>query len=114
MESLRVLLELVLRKYARDASAQAVRMRMQRAAPRIVREMERRQVTPEHASARIVIRDALFRLWRAVIPSGDLADLVRDLQDDPVVSVLEPQVSSGTPVSEVVRWVMEEALDRGF
>jgi len=114
MDSLRVILEPILRKYLRDATRARVQRRMTAALPEIARKMAKKQVTPEHAAAGVVIRDALFRLWRSVISSGDLADLVRDLQDDRVVAALAPRVTAETPVADVVAWTMDEALNLAF
>ena len=113
MDSLQTVLEPILRRYLQEASREAVRERMERALPRIVRRMERAQVTPA-AGATLVIRDSLFRLWRSVIPSGLLADLVRDLQDDRVLAVVAPHVTAETPLADAVAWTMEAVLDLAF
>lgn len=96
-----------------DLLREAIRFRMEHRTSRIVAGMEKKGMTLPKAGARAVIRDALFRLWRQVIPSGDLADFVRDAQDDAVLLRVTPQVSDATPLAEVVRLTMEAALE-GF
>jgi hypothetical protein len=90
------------------------RARMEERVPRIVRGMRAKGVTVERAGKTAVVRDALFRLWRQIIPSGDLADLVRDAQDDRVLTLVEPQFDLETPLPEIVRLTMEAALDLAF
>ena len=68
-----VLLEKILRKFVGDASKEGVQRRMEAAIPKIVAGMTAKEVTLEKAAPDLVIRDALFRLWRAAIPSGDSA-----------------------------------------
>jgi hypothetical protein len=114
MESTDTLFDLLLRRYLKDASREAVRRRMTRALPRIVRGMEKKHVTPAEQPASVVVRDALFRLWRAVIPSGTLADLVRDLQDDRIVAAVAPLITPETPLPDVVEWTMQWAVAVAF
>jgi len=98
----------------RSAVRELVRARMEAAMPRIARGMRAKGLTPDRAEATPLVRDALFRLWRAVLPSGDLADFVRDAQDDAVVARVAPQFGPETPLRDVVRLTLEAALEVAF
>jgi hypothetical protein len=91
----------------------AVRFRMESRLSSIITGMQRKGTTLEKVGSRAVIRDALFRLWRQVIPSGDLADFVRDAQDDRVLAIVQPKVIATTTLPEVVEWTLEAVLSIG-
>jgi len=98
----------------RGALKEALRQRWQREIPRIARELRTRHVTLETAPPPVVVRDALFRLWRAVLPSGDLADFLRDAQDDRVLAAVLPGLTPETPTREVVARTATAALEIAF
>lgn len=120
MNLLKTLLRLIGRELDLDAGSGpevlrgAIRRRMEQRLPRIVAGMASKGTTLEQAGKRVVIRDALFRLWRQVIPSGDLADLVRDAQNDRVLALVEPQIEPATPLEEAVRKTLDAALTVGL
>lgn len=105
------LLKLVLEKFVEDYGPVVLRERMEKAVPRIVAGMEDKQMTLAFAEAPVVIRDALFRLWRSVIPSGDIADLVRDAQDSAVIKIVEPEIDPDAETEEVVRATLDALLE---
>jgi hypothetical protein len=98
----------------KEIASDAVRRRMEDAIPNIAAKMEARGLTPPSAMPVPVIRDALFRLWRVVIPSGTLADAIRDAQDDKVVAKVQPKITAASTVAEVVTWTKDEALEIAF
>jgi hypothetical protein len=65
------------------------RTRIENAHDGIVKGMTEKGVTPDTASVKVCIRDALFRCWKAVVHSGTLADLVRDATDKRVLARVE-------------------------
>ncbi len=96
------------------AIREVVRRHWAREIPHIARAMRRRHLTLDEASPTIVVRDALFRLWRSLVPTGDLADFLRDSQDDAVLAALLPQLTQETPVREVLSRTATAALDLAF
>lgn len=53
---------------------------------KVAGKMEAKGITPRTTARAVIVRDALFRLIRTVVPSGDIADLLRDIYDDRVVA----------------------------
>ncbi len=99
---------------ATAAVREGIRRRWEREIPRIAREMRRRHVTLDASAPPVVVRDALFRLWRSVIPSGDVADFVRDAQDDAILATVLPQLTPETPVRVVLEKTATAALELAF
>jgi hypothetical protein len=95
----------------KDAARIAAQKAMEKGIPKIVKSMTAKHMTLGQNNNKVVIRDALFRLWRVIIPSGDLADFVRDTQDDKVIAVVEPKIQASTTLKEVVEWTMSAAID---
>jgi hypothetical protein len=87
------LLTQILTKWAGDAGRSTVEARMSSAVPAIANRMAATGMTMQNTPVEVLIRDALFRLWRAVIPSGDIADLLRDGQED----AIKPKVQNAFP-----------------
>lgn len=109
------ILELV-EQFFKESAPVHVRNRMQRAVAGIVRKMEEKGITLETTAPKVVIRDALFRLWREVIPSGTLADIIRDSQDDRVVEIVTDELAvDGTrDMTSVVNYTLAALLDVTF
>jgi hypothetical protein len=107
-------LELDLATLTKEAARDAVRKCMEPAIPGIAARMQERGWGRPHAMPQPVIRDALFRLWREVIPSGTLADAIRDQQDDQVLQQVLPKVAPRTSLMEVVAMTMTAALRVAF
>jgi hypothetical protein len=97
-----------------DLGEELVASRMERATDDIVKRMVKKDMTLEQAQPKPVIRDALFRLWRSVIPSGDIADFIRDQQDDDVVAEVEPKLGSNKDLKNLVTLTREATLDKTF
>lgn len=108
------LVKLILEQLLDDYAETALKKKMQAAVPKIVAGMESKQMTLAFAEAPIVIRDALFRLWRSVIPSGDIADLVRDHQDSHVIRIAQPEIDPDADTEEVVRATLDALLQVTF
>lgn len=102
----------------RDEVQALVRKRMEPAIPEIARKMQRDGwVVGQGRSEGQVVRDALFRLWRAVFDfdgGGRVADIVRDSHDDTVIDVVAEPITPETPLEDLVRLVMEATLELAF
>jgi hypothetical protein len=97
-----------------DIGQQTVATRMKNAIDDIVKGMRDKGMTLELAQPNPVIRDALFRLWRSVVPSGDIADFIRDQQDDDIVAEVEPKLGGNKDLKNLVTLTMEAALRKTF
>jgi hypothetical protein len=86
----------------RSLAGDAVRKKMEKADSKILAGMASKGMTPEEKPLRDCVRDAIFRLWRSVIPSGDIADAVRDYQDDRVMPEILDVLGSSPTLAEVV------------
>jgi hypothetical protein len=93
-----------------EAARDAVRKRMEPAIPTIAQRMKELGFTAPHAMPKPVVRDALFRLWRVVIPSGTLVAAIRDQHDEAVLAQVMPRVVARTSLMEVVTMTMTAAL----
>jgi hypothetical protein len=73
-------------------------------------------VTPAGASLKVMVRDALFKLWRVVIPSGTVADLVRDAQSGKVLEMVLKDLQPGEDqeLTTIVESTMEAAVSLAF
>src|SRR4051812_17490946 len=89
-----------------ELARDAVRKRMEPAIPRIATRLQELGFAPPHALPRPVIREALFRLWREVVPSGTLADAIRDQQSARVMEEVLIRVVARTTLMEVVTMTM--------
>lgn len=98
----------------KEAARDAVRRRMEPAIPSITARLQERGWGRPHAMPQPLIRDALFHLWREVIPSGTLADAIRDQQDYQVLQHVLPKVAPRTSLMEVVAMTMIAALRVAF
>mgnify|MGYP001561024308 CR=1 FL=1 len=109
------LLQEVLKHYALGGFGEKwVGERMAAGVTGIVTRMQAKGITPAAAPARTVIRDAIFRLLRTAVPSGDICDLIRDRVDDDVVAKLAPTVSAGTDLQALVVDVKNELMEALF
>lgn len=100
------MVQAIVAHFLKDAGPAELRKRMEKAMLKIAAGMEAKDITPQDASGRVVVRDALFRLWRSVIPSGDISDLIRDVQDDKVLAVVGPITQTMTTEA-----VVQKTLD---
>ena len=94
----------------RSLAGDAVRKKMQKAEPKILAGMAKKGVTPQEKPLRECVRDAMFRLWRSVIPSGDIADAVRDYQDDRLMPGILETLGPSPTLHEVVTVTREAVL----
>jgi len=106
----------LVRLFVKDAAPQVVRQKMQKAVPGIVKRMTEQGLTPGSATLKVLVRDALFKLWRVVIPSGTIADVVRDSMDDKVVDLVFADLQAGEDqeLVTIVESTMEASLDVAF
>jgi hypothetical protein len=98
----------------RDLGKEGVDRKMSDGIPDIVAGMKSRDMTPEHHEMRDVVRAAMFRIWRHVIPSGTIADIFRDRQDDKVVPAVFLKITSDTALEEIVRTTKDEIIRLTF
>lgn len=108
------LLKQMAKALGQEAGRDAVTARMAAAVPRIAKKMAKQGWTIGPKTETEVVRDALYRLWREVVPSGILADLIRDAHDDKVVAQLAEPVTETTPLEEIVRQTMAATLELAF
>lgn len=85
-----------------------VRQRMQKAEPKIVAGMVSKGM--ERKPPHDCIRDAMFRLWKAVVSSGDIADALRDHFDDHVVPKVLAKLTEESTLAELVTMTREAVL----
>jgi len=104
----------LLLKYFGDAGKDAVKKKMTSSIAKIVAGMTEKGMTLEKAQPDLVIRDALFRLWRSVIPSGDIADMVRDAQEEKIKPKVAAKLSGAATLTQVVEMTRDEAIELAF
>lgn len=97
-----------------DASRKWIADRMERAEALIVAGMVAKGTMPPAASVAVCSRDALFRLWKTVVGSGDIADLIRDAQAPYVVRRVEADLAPDADLRQIVAATREEALVVAF
>lgn len=90
------------------------RRKMEKAVPSIVAGMQAKGMTPENAALELVIRDALFRLWKAVVKWGDVADGIRDHQDDKVIPLAIAKITDKQDLTAIVKGTLETVLEVTF
>ncbi len=98
----------------KDATRQICDRLMTKSEKSLAEKMAAGGLSMAQTPPKVLIRDALFRLWRVVIPSGDVADFVRDSQDDKVVATVTPQISQNTTMLQLVQMTKKAALDLAF
>lgn len=111
---LKALLKEFLEEFLDQAAPAEVRKRMEKAVPGIVAGMTAKGMTPDRAALDLVSRDALFRLWRSVIPSGDVADFIRDRQEAKVVPLALQGLPDEPSLQQVVLATLEALMDVTF
>ena len=103
----------ILLHFLQDAGPELLGKRFDEATPGIVAAMRKKGLT-EELPLPVLVRDALFRLWRSVIPSGDIADMIRDRQYDKVLRLVEDSASALPPLSMIVETTAEAAIEVTF
>lgn len=62
-----------------------------------------------------LVRDILFRLWRAVVKRSIAADFIRDSHDDGVLEKLMPELlAKEHNLDEIIKMVLEATLEKAF
>jgi len=84
----------LLKHLAGQEAEKVVKQKMVAAQPAILAGMAQKGVTPPAVPVALCSRDALFRLWKAVVHSGDLADLIRDASEGAVTPVVLAALSA--------------------
>lgn len=106
---------MLVKKFVGSAAPGVVRKRMEASIPAIAQGMEAKGMTLANAAPGLVVRDALFRLWRSVIPSGDIADALRDAQEEKVTAAVVSKLDPETDGTEtVVRRTLAELINLTF
>ena len=110
------MVQLILAKFLKDAGPKVLQAKFDKAVPKIVVGMRSKGLSPETASLKVLVRDALFRLWRVVIPSGDLADFVRDHQAGAVVKLVGDRLTGGDAgnLTKIVQATASAAVEVAF
>ena len=97
----------LLRSLARDVVAK----KMEGAEEAVVLGMKKKGMTPDKQPLQRCIRDALFRLIRKVIPSGDISDAIRDFLDARVIEIVQENLLiSPPPLQTLVTATREAAI----
>ena len=104
----------ILHHYLGAVAKQKLKERMERKIPEIVGKMLARGMTPENTSLPLLVRDALFRLWRIVIPSGDVADFIRDRQSEKVVALVLKTGGGDRNLAHLVKRTLEALIEVTF
>lgn len=95
-------------------AARLVRARMEKGEAKVIAGMRSKDMFPPHVTVAVASRDALFRLWKAVVGSGTIADLLRDAMDQDVVPLVVAQVPPPGTLEEIVAATKEAALAETF
>lgn len=98
----------------RSLAEDQVRQKMVKAEPKIIDGMVSKGMQPALTSRNKCVRDAMFRLWKSVIASGDLSDAIRDYQDNQVVPAVLAQLSMSATLQELVAATREAVLKETF
>ena len=89
--------------------------RMTAAIDEVVADMTQDGVTPDRRDEmRDVVRGAMFRLWRSVIPNGHVADVFRDRQETKVVPVVLLAITATTDLRTIVETTKNEIIRLTF
>lgn len=112
------LVKLLVSEFLGKVARAEIRERLEAARPRIVARMAAKGVTPEAATVPLVVRDALFRLIRVVIPSGDVSDLIRDKLSqaitEKVIGKLAGSITAGRDLDNVVGLTADALIEHVF
>lgn len=114
MDPLKLIIKEILNNYLEKVGPQIILSRMEKAIPRIAQSMRAKGMVLGTVPAPVVVRDALFRLWRSVIPSGDMADFVRDRQAKTLVPKVVPLIQPGADMEAMLEVVAHAAIDQAF
>lgn len=105
----------LLKHYLGQTAETGIRKKMNDHVGLIAAGMRSKGLDVDKSSVGVCSRDALFRLWRSVIPSGDISDLIRDAQAPQVVPAVELLFPHGAGALEaVVTETMNAALKQVF
>lgn len=91
------------------ASAQ-VRAKMLKAQPKIVASMTSKGMVPALKGVAECSRDAMFRFWKAIVSSGDLADAIRDFSEGRVVPVVRAKIGDTPTLEDLVTATCEAII----
>jgi hypothetical protein len=108
-----VILEL-LKKFGSETAKNKVNDRMTTAIPTIVSGMTSKGMVMGSTTPEILTRDAMFRLWRSVIHSGDVADFIRDHQEEKIKPIVKAKVTSSTTLEQLVGFTKDAVIDLTF
>lgn len=107
------MVQTILLHYLKEAAPQVLQAKFDKATNSVVTGMRSKGLSPETASLTVLVRDALFRLFRSVILSGDIADLCRDHIDAAVVRLVQRGITDyhNTSLAEIVKATAKAAVD---
>lgn len=96
----------IVEEFVGQAGAEYLRERFAGMRPSIVAKMREKGITPGAVGLPFVVRDALFRYWKGIVRSGDVADLIRDRQEERVtervVLLLDGSLTASADLDTVV------------
>lgn len=108
------LLAWILQKYGGQASRDYLSARFTAATPAVAGKLAAQGLTVAENSPRTVIRAAMFLLWRSVIPSGTISDLIRDALDDKTVPKVIEELDVASDLNKLVGLTGQVMLDIVF
>ena len=110
------MVQAILLHFLKDAGPQLLAAKFEKAVPKVVAGMRSKGLSPETASLSVLVRDALFRLLRSLIPSGDISDLIRDAIDNAVVKRVGDRLTGGDVgnLTKIVQATASAAVEVAF
>ena len=104
----------ILHHYLGAVAKQKLKERMERKIPEIVGKMTVKGIVPGTVPLAVIVHDALFRLIRVVIPSGDVSDFLRDKADAKVQPAVRARTTVASGLAEIVKVTLEELMGHWF
>lgn len=104
----------ILAHYLGAVAKQKLSERMERKIPDILAGMLAKGIIHPPVPLDLVTRDALFRLIRVVIPSGDVSDLLRDGSEKAIKPKVAARVTPETGMAGIVKITQEELIGHWF